>query len=59
MLDLQVAVEYWYGMVYEDQGSYRNLFRACGFSYHRAEKVYKSRPQEVKVAQFEAELEKK
>jgi putative transposase len=57
--DLQIVVEQWYGVTYKDQGSYRHLFHRCGFSYQRAEKVYKSRPSAADIAQFEAELEKK
>jgi transposase len=57
--DLMIGVEQWYDVSYQDAGSYRNLFKRCGFSYHRAERVYKSRPGEVDVAEFEAELEKK
>jgi transposase len=57
--DLMIVVEQWYDVTYQDTGSYRNLFKRCGFSYHRAEQVYKSRPSEVDVAEFEAELEKK
>ena len=57
--DLMIVVEAWYSVTYQDAGSYRNLFKRCGFSYHRAEQVYKSRPSEAEVAAFEAELEKK
>lgn len=57
--DLQSAVEQWYEVVYKDEGSYRNLFHSCGFSYQRPERVYKSRPSEREIAEFEAELEKK
>lgn len=57
--DLQLVVEGWYGVVYEDQGSYRHVFERCGFSYQRTERVYKSRPSEMEIADFEAELEKK
>jgi transposase len=57
--DLMVVVEQWYGVTYQDAGSYRNLFKRCGLSYHRAERVYKSRPSEADLAEFEAELEKK
>jgi transposase len=57
--DLQIGVEQWYGMAYQDAGSYRNLFHRCGFSYQRAERVYKSRPSDADIAEFEAELEKK
>ncbi len=57
--DLMIVVEQWYGVTYQDAGSYRNLFKRCGFSYHWAERVYKSRPSEAEFAEFEAELEKK
>ena len=57
--DLMVVVEQWCGVTYQDTGSYRSLFKRCGFSYHRAERVYKSRPSEADLAEFEAELEKK
>jgi transposase len=57
--DLQLVVEQWYGVVYQDVGSYRNLLHACGFSYQRAERLYKSRPSPAALADFEAELEKK
>jgi len=57
--DVKRVVERWYGVSYSYDGSYRNLLRRCGFSYQRSEQVYKSRPSEVNVADFEAELEKK
>ena len=57
--DVKKVVEQWYGLSYAYIGSYRNLLRRCGFSYQRSEQVYKSRPSEMDVADFEAELEKK
>ena len=57
--DLEIVVEQWYGVSYQDRGSYRNLLHRCGFSYQRAERVYKSRPSEADIAEFEAQLEKK
>jgi len=57
--DLQIVIERWYGVVYKDPGSYRHLLHRCGFSYQRAERVYKSRPSAVAIAAFAAELEKK
>ncbi len=57
--DLHIAVEVWYGVVYQDTEAYQQLFHRCGFSYQRAERVYKSRPSEADIAAFEAELEKK
>lgn len=59
MSDLSVAVERWYGVVYQSKDSYADLLHACGFSYQRAERVYRSRPKEADIATFEAELEKK
>lgn len=56
---VKAVVSEWYGVTYRDLGSYRNLLHRCGFSYQKAEQAYKSRPSEVKVADFEAELEKK
>lgn len=53
--DLMIVVEQWYDVTYQDAGSYRNVFKRCGFSYHRAEQVYKSRPSEAEVAEFEAD----
>lgn len=57
--NLVIAVEQWYGVIYKDRGSYRNLLHRCGFSYQKAERVYKSRPSEAEIAEFERELEKK
>lgn len=57
--DLRLAVEQWFGVVYQDETSYQNLLHKSGFSYQRTTKVYRSRPSEAALAQFEAELEKK
>jgi len=57
--DLHIAVEQWYGLVYQDAEAYQQVFHHCGFSYQRAERVYKSRPSEADIVAFEAELEKK
>ena len=57
--DLQIAIKQWYGVVYKDASSYRQLLHDCGFSYQRAQRVYKSRPSALDVVQFEAVLEKK
>jgi transposase len=56
--DVAIVVEEWYGVIYQDRGSYRNLLHRCGFSYQKAERVYKSRPSVAEIATFEAELEK-
>jgi len=55
--DLQRAIEQWYGVQYQSPGSYRRLLHACGFSYQRPSKVYKSRSA-AKIAEFEEQLEK-
>jgi|FLYN01.1.fsa_nt_gi putative transposase len=57
--DLRVAVEQWFGVVYQDETSYQRLLHQSGLSYQRTAKVYRSKPSAVAVAQFEAELEKK
>jgi len=56
---VRTVVMMWYGVSYTDAGSYRNLLHRCGFSYQRSEQVYKSRPSEAEIAEFEAQLEKK
>jgi transposase len=57
--DLQLVVKQWYDVTYATLDSYRQLLAACRFSYQHTETVYRSRPDEVTVADFEAELEKK
>jgi transposase len=57
--DLRVAVEQWFGVVYQDETSYQVLLHKSGFSYQRTTKIYRSRPSEAALVHFEAELEKK
>lgn len=57
--DFQIVVEQWYGVIYSSENSYYNLMRACGLSYQKAEKVFRSQPSAEQLAEFEAELEKK
>lgn len=55
--DVQEALRRWYGVQYQSQVSYYNLLHACGFSYQRTEKVFKSqRPAEI--AAFQESVEK-
>ncbi len=55
--DLQDVLRRWYGVEYQSRVSYYNLLHACGFSYQRTEKVFKSqRPAEL--AAFQESLEK-
>jgi transposase len=56
--DLQIVIEQWYGVTYASPQSYRNLLHASGLSYQKVEKIYRSRPGAVQLADFEAELEK-
>ncbi len=57
--DLQIVVKSWYAVEYRTTDSYRTLLHECGLSYQRTESVYRSRPDQQMVAEFEAELEKK
>jgi transposase len=57
--DLRLAVQQWYGVSYRSEGSYRNLLQACGLSYQKVERVYRSQPSAEQIAAFEQELEKK
>ena len=57
MSDLHIAVEQWYGIVYQGAEAYQQLFHRCQFSYQRDERVYKSRPSEADIAAFEGDLE--
>jgi transposase len=57
--DLRIAVQQWYSVVYKSDDSYRNLLHESRLSYQQTEKVYRSRPSEQAIADFEAELEKK
>jgi len=55
--DLYTVVQQWYDVAYQSRTSYLTLFAACGFSYQRTEKVFKSR-REAQVLEFEADTEK-
>jgi len=57
--DMQVAVKRWFGVEYACEDSYRTLLYEAGLSYQRAEGVYRSKPSQTALAEFEAELEKK
>jgi transposase len=55
--DLATVVEQRYHVRYGSLTSYRSLFKECGFSYQRSQKIYRSRS-EAQVAEFEERLEK-
>lgn len=56
--DVARALAHWYGVTYHSYSSYWRILRLCGFSYQKPARVYKSHSA-VKVAEFEAQLEKK
>jgi transposase len=53
------AVEQWYGVRYHSRESYRQLLLEAGFSFQQTEGIYRSRPSEAVIAEFEADAEKK
>jgi len=55
--DLQAALARWYGVQYASRSSYVNLLHACGFSYQRPAKVFKSQ-RVSQVMEFEEHTEK-
>jgi transposase len=57
--DVQIVVRQWYGVMYRSPTSYRTLLDAGGLSYQKVEKVYRSQPGAIQLADFEADLEKK
>lgn len=57
--DLRIVVQKWYGVSYRSAASYRNLLRTSQLSYQKVERVYRSQPSAVELAEFEQQLEKK
>lgn len=57
MADLDQVVQGLYGVKYRSHVSLLRLFHECGFSYHRTERIYKSR-RESQVMEFEEQVEK-
>jgi len=55
--DLRQALLDLYGVEYRSLTSLLHLFHQCGFSYHHAERVYKSR-RDSQVMEFQEQLEK-
>jgi len=55
--DVRRAVTRWSGVEYQSAQSYRELLHACGFSYQRSERQYRSR-KEADVAAFSEQVEK-
>jgi transposase len=57
--DLKIVVQQWYGVSYRCRDSYVALLHACRYSQQQTERVYRSQPAALVVADFEAWLEKK
>jgi transposase len=57
--DLQIGLQRWYGVTWRSATSYRNLLHESRLSVQQVETTYRSRPGELVVADFEAQLEKK
>jgi transposase len=57
--DLAVAVEQWYGVVYQHRDGYIRILHRSGFSFQRSTKVYRHQPSAAALVEFEAMLEKK
>ncbi len=55
--DLARAVRQWVGVTWDSPSSYAALLAACGFTYQRTQKVFKSR-REPDIVTFEEHLEK-
>src|SRR5215216_3169278 len=56
--DMQVAVKRWFGVAYVCEDWYRTLLYEAGLSYQRTEGVYRSKPSQTVITDFEATLEK-
>lgn len=57
--DLKVVVKQWYGVRYQSNSSYRELFKECDFSVQRTAGQYRSQASQEEIADFEEQLEKK
>jgi transposase len=47
------VIEQWYSVTYRSRQSYRSLLHASGLSYQKVEKVYRSQPGAVQLADLE------
>jgi transposase len=57
--DLRIGLQRWYGVTWRSATSYRTLLHESRLSVQQVENMYRSRPSETTVADFEAQLEKK
>ena len=54
---VEKAVERWYGVRYASREGYRQLLIEAAFSFQQPEGIYRSRPSDAVVADFEADAE--
>jgi transposase len=57
--DLQIGLHRWYGVTWRSTTSYHTLLHESRLSIQQVENTYRSRPNDLEVAAFEAHLEKK
>jgi transposase len=57
--DLRIGIQRWYGITWRSHNSYRAVLAQAGLRLQRTENTYRSRPDDLTVADFEARLEKK
>ncbi len=56
--DLRMGIQRWYGVTWRSDNTYRTFLAQAGLSLQRAENTYRSRPDDLTIANFEAKLEK-
>ena len=57
--DLRIGLQAWYGVTWRSLSSYRHLLHESRLSVQQVQSVYRSRPSDSAIADFEAALEKK
>jgi transposase len=57
--DLRIGLQRWYGVTWRSGTSYRRLLHESRLSLQQVESLYRSRPGDLEIAEFEARLEKK
>jgi transposase len=57
--DIRIGLQRWYQVTWRSDNSYRTFLAQTGLSLQRTENTYRSRPDDLTIADFEAQLEKK
>ena len=57
--DVRIGLQRWYHVTWRSDNSYRTFLAQTGLSLQRTENTYRSRPDDLTIADFEARLEKK